>query len=99
MSLKRITRFFQKTVTTTTLQVIAYNKDRAGLLLKNLSGSAAYISSDSNAITTNGYRLDVGEFLSFIKVDGDMSETQIYAATSAGTADLRIVESFVVEAP
>jgi len=90
----RIQRFYQTTVSTTISQLVPYNKQRKGILIRNNSGNPCYLSNDQANVATLGYPLNVGEFLAFLSVDGDIPELQIYGLTSVGTADLRIVETF-----
>lgn len=90
----RIARFYNATITTTTTQIVPYNAKRTTLLIKNQSGQTIFVSTDQTEITTRGYPLAVGEFMAAVKVDGDVPELQMYAATSVGTSDVRIVETY-----
>lgn len=90
----RTQSFFNVSAGIAALQVVPYNEKRAGLLIKNFAGNPAFLSNDQVDVTVRGYPLAVGEFLSMVRVDGDVPELQLYAQTLVGAADLRIVETF-----
>jgi len=89
----RVTRFYQTTVRTSVTQIVAYSPERTALLIRNISGSTVYISTDQGSVHSEGLKLDEGEYVSMVRADGDAPELQVYAATASGTADLRIVET------
>jgi len=86
--------FRQETATTTAQQVVAYNAKRSGCVVRNASGATCYISNDAAGVLAGGWPLVAGDFIAFIKRDGDDSAAAIYAQTAALTTDLRIQESF-----
>jgi len=86
--------FRQETATTTAQQVVAYNSKRSTCVIRNASGATVYISNDVVGIVSAGWPLAPGDFVGFIRKDGDDSAAAIYAQTAAATTDLRIQESF-----
>lgn len=90
----RVQRFCQLTVPITAYQIVPYNKKRVGILIKNYSGNLVFISNDQQDPLGQGFPLAVGDYLSFIKTDGDIPELQVYAIASGGTSDVRVVETF-----
>jgi len=90
----KIQRFGKAAVSTTVTQIIPYHAKRTGILIRHYSGNPVFISNDQVDILENGYPLSVGEFLSFLSTDGDVPELQLYAVTSAGTSNLRIIETY-----
>lgn len=90
----RITRFRRATVGTDPVQIVAYQKDRTGVMIRNVGGAEVFISTDQVDIINQGWNIAVGEYVAFLRVDGDAPDLQIYAQTASGTAELRIVESY-----
>lgn len=89
---------FRKVVVgTTPTLVLSFNPRRVCWTIKNYSGSTAFISENPANIVSEGFPLGVGEFISYIKKDGDSPEYAIYAQTESGTAELRVQESFSEE--
>lgn len=86
--------FVPFTATTSALQAVPWNPDRSSLTIRNQAGSTAFVSNDQDSITTKGFPLAVGEFISLSYLFGDEPDRAIYAQTLLGTADLRINEGF-----
>jgi len=86
--------FRQFTATNAAQQVTAYFKPRLAVTVRSLGAAQVFISHDRVDIVATGFPLNTGEFISFIERDGDDPTLAIYAQTAAGTADLRIHESY-----
>jgi len=86
--------FRKETAGTTAKQIVAYNAERSVLAIRNVSGATVYISNDAGAITTEGWPMAPGDFVSFLKLYGDDTAAAVYAQTVAATTDMRIQESF-----
>lgn len=84
----------QFTASTTGNQAIAYHKGRKGWIIFNNGGSTVFISENQSNITSQGFPLAVGESIDYTEFEGDDPRIPIYAQTTAGTADLRIIETF-----
>lgn len=89
--------FRKVTATTAPTLVLSYNPKRTCWTIKNYSGSTAFISENPTDITTTGFPLGVGEYISYIRKDGDRPEYAIWAQCETGSADLRVQESFEEE--
>jgi hypothetical protein len=75
-------------------QAVAYNAKRLAITIKNIGAAQVFIGQDSPDLAALGFPLSAGEYLSLIASDGDDPTMGLYAITAAGTADLRIQESF-----
>jgi hypothetical protein len=81
-------------VSTTIIQVAAFNLRRTALVIKNNGGGTAYFSNDRVDLTAQGFPLSSGEFLSFQLSDFDEPQLAIYGQALAGTVDIRVWELF-----
>jgi len=90
----RVQRFHVVTVTTDLAQLVPYNKQRVGILLKVLSGQPCYLSNDQTDVAATGFPLATGEYLSLMSRDGDVPELALYGLTLLATTNLRIIETF-----
>lgn len=90
----RVQRFFNVDVGVVLVQIVPYNKQRTGILIRNTGPATAFLSNDQTDLLDTGYPLASGEFVAFLSADGDVPELQLYAVTAAAAADLRIVETF-----
>lgn len=84
----------QVTVNTSVLEIVPFNKSRTGIVIQNFSGSTVYISDNATDGATKGFPVAVGQALSGALYKEDEPADALYAVVSAGTADLRIAESF-----
>ena len=83
-----------ESVTTTAKQIATYNAKRKSLVITNTSTDAVYIAEDHDGVTSKGFPLNQNDVIGFTARDGDQPELQLFAQTSSGTSDLRIVERF-----
>ena len=81
-------------VGTTRVQIVAVNIKRTGVVFRNRGGAEVFISRDKTNIAVQGFPIPSGGFASFLELEGDDTVNAIYALTTAGTADIRINESF-----
>lgn len=95
----QVKEYHTAAVSTAVSQIVAYNKLRTGLLIKNYSGNLVFISNSQVNLPTQGFPLAVGDYLDLVARDGDVPEEAVYAVANATTADLRIVEAFGEVAP
>jgi hypothetical protein len=84
----------QVTVGTTPTLIAAYNPKRDVLVIRNYAGATCFIHDSQVDITAKGFPLAEGEVVSFLEKDGDEPSVELWGQTVAGTADLRIYESF-----
>jgi hypothetical protein len=89
----RVQRFYYLTVLGTVIQIVPYNKQRTGILIKNYAGGIVWIANDQTDIQNMGFPLTVGDYIAFLTTDGDVPELQLYAVASAQT-DVRVVETY-----
>lgn len=90
----RTTRFYKIVIGTTPVQIVPYVKERLALLIRHHIGEKVFVSNDAVEIVDKGFPLMVGDTFSLLAVDGDCPDLALYAVTTVGTAELRIVESY-----
>jgi len=86
-------------VASTATQIVSKSRSsntaRIGLLIRNLSSQAVYLSGESTVTTSSGYPLDAGDELVF-DFDGGKNQFfyrgDIYGIVASGTADIRVWE-------
>lgn len=81
-------------VDTVPRQILPYFPQRVSVSIFNNSGSTAFVSQDPIRVVEDGFPIPVGGNLSLVAALGDEPAWALYAATSTGTAELRIFESF-----
>jgi len=86
--------FRQVKVTTEPTQICPYDPKRSTITIRNVAGSACYISDSQVDILSKGFPLAVGEVLSLVKKDGDQPEYALWGQTSTGEADIRVIEQY-----
>lgn len=86
--------FAQFTATAVITQVAPYLEKRLGITIRSLGADPCFISNDRVNVLTQGFPLFTGEYLTLLERDGDDPAAALYATTAAGTADLRIIESY-----
>lgn len=89
----------QQTATTTVVEICSYLATRKSLIITNNGAATVYISQNKGTCLADGTPVPVNSDLSFVKADGDEPEDSYYAITSAGTADLRVIEGIVPPVP
>ena len=86
--------FSQTTVGVAAIQIAPFNKLRLGITIRSLGVAQCFISNDRVNIAAQGFPIAIGEYLTLLERDGDDPAAALYAITAAGTADLRIIESY-----
>jgi hypothetical protein len=90
----RTVSFRRQEVDTSVIQIVPYNEKRTTLLIRVESGGPCYISNDPTDVQTKGYPLYTGEYISFLKRDGDIPEFELFAVSPGGITVLKIIEGY-----
>jgi len=90
----RTTSFRRQEVSSETIQIVPYNEARTTLLIRVESGGPCYISNDPKDVQTKGYPLNTGEYISFLRRDGDIPEFELFAVSPTATTVLKIIEGY-----
>lgn len=86
--------FRQVTADTNVQEIVSFQKNRTAVTIKNFSGGTVFISQDKADITSIGFPLAVGDFLTLSLDRGDEPANALYAQMLVGTTDLRLEESY-----
>jgi hypothetical protein len=86
---------YRKVIVGTAPTIIApYNPKRTGLTIYNSGSVTVYVSDNPTNIIEEGFPVDTGVTIGWLKVDGDTPEYALYGQVAAGTGELRVMESF-----
>jgi hypothetical protein len=90
----RTVSFRRQEVSTSVVQIVPYNEARTTLLIRVESGGPCFISNDPMDVQTKGYPLYSGEYISFLRRDGDIPEFELFAVSPTTTTVLKIIEGY-----
>lgn len=75
----------QMAVGVTAIELISAQKGRITITLRNIGANDVYLSYQGGVTSANGFPLLAGETLQFRKIDGDDTESALYAIGSGAT--------------
>ena len=86
--------FRKVSVGTEVVQLASFNPKRVGVSIIVKSGYTTYVHTNQVGVSTEGWPLDVGASISFLKADGDHPEEALFAVSPDGISDVRVQESW-----
>lgn len=81
------------TITTGETEIAGDNRKRRTLTFTNNGGATFFFSQDRANILTQGFPCSNGQIVTLSTADGDEPDLPLYGQVSAGTVDVRVVES------
>jgi|YNPMSStandDraft_1061717.scaffolds.fasta_scaffold30139_3 hypothetical protein len=90
----RTVSFRRQEVSSEVIQIVPYNEVRTTLLIRVESGGPCYVSNDSKDVQDKGYPLNTGEYISFLRRDGDIPEFELFGVAPTTPAVLKIIEGY-----
>ncbi len=82
------------TVGTVATSLLPYNPKRTTVTIFNEDAAAVFIGEDQASLLTRGSPIQAGGAISFIRALGDSPQDILFGISSAGGADVRILEQF-----
>lgn len=75
----------QVAVGVTAIELVSAQRGRISVTLRNVGANDVYISYQGGVTTSNGFPVKAGETLQLRKIDGDDTESALYAVGSGAT--------------
>lgn len=82
------------TVGTTPTLLLPYNPKRTSVSIFNEDTAAVFIGEDQTGLLARGSPITAGGAISFVRAFGDTPQDILFGISSAGGADVRILEQF-----
>lgn len=82
------------TVGTTPTLLLPYNPKRTTVAIFNEDAAAVFIGEDQAGLLARGSPITAGGAVSFVRALGDTPQDILFGISSAGGADVRILEQF-----
>lgn len=82
------------TVGTTPTLLLPYNPKRTTVAIFNEDAAAVFIGEDQTGLLARGSPITAGGAVSFVRALGDTPQDILFGISSAGGADVRILEAF-----
>lgn len=83
-----------ETVGTVPTRLLPYNPKRTAVTIFNEDAAAVFIGEDENRLLTEGSPITAGGAISLNRALGDTPQEIMFGISSAGGADVRILEQF-----
>ena len=82
------------TVGVTATLLLPFNPARTAVSIFNNDSAAIFVSEDQTGVLAAGYVISAGGALDLIRALGDNPQDILFAISSAGGADVRLLEQF-----
>ncbi len=82
------------TVGTAPTQLLPYNPKRTSVAIFNEDTAAVFIGEDQGGLLDQGSPIQAGGAISLVRALGDSPQDILFGISSAGGADVRVLEQF-----